>query len=104
MEGSVFGRWLNNLKRDQITPELNELKKKGMQWNGWHAFRRGLATNLPDMGVPTKVIQRMCRHTDEATTKRKCVTLCVTTERAVAKSSLSDDKPNTPNISCARTA
>jgi len=67
MEGSVFGRWLNNLKRDHITPEL---KKKGMKWNGWHAFRRGLATNLHDMGVPTKVIQRICRHADEATTKK----------------------------------
>jgi integrase len=39
-EGAVFGRWMNNLKRDHITPRL---KKKGMKWNGWHAFRRGLA-------------------------------------------------------------
>jgi integrase len=31
---------------------------------------RGLATNLHEMGVPTKVIQRVCRHADEATTKR----------------------------------
>jgi integrase len=34
-----------------------------------HAFRRGLATNLHEMGVPTKVIQRVCRHADEATTE-----------------------------------
>ena len=53
--GSVFGRWMNNLKRDHITPEL---KKTGMRWNGWHAFRRGLATNLHEMGVPTKVIHK----------------------------------------------
>ncbi|MGC1451771.1 MAG: tyrosine-type recombinase/integrase [Candidatus Sulfotelmatobacter sp.] len=39
-------------------------------WNGWHAFRRGLATNLRELGVPTKVIQRVCRHADEATTKK----------------------------------
>jgi len=58
---------LNNLKRDHITTQL---KNKGMKWNGWHAFRRGLATNLHDMGVPTKVIQRICRHADEATTKK----------------------------------
>ncbi len=50
-----------------ITPHL---KEKGMKWNGWHAFRRGLATNLHEMGVPTKVIQRVCRHADEATTKK----------------------------------
>jgi integrase len=58
---------MNNLKRDHITPQL---KKKGMKWNGWHAFRRGLATNLHEMGVPTKVIQRVWRHADEATTKK----------------------------------
>jgi hypothetical protein len=32
--------------------------------------RRGLTTNLHEMGVPTKVIQRVCRHADEATTKK----------------------------------
>jgi hypothetical protein len=30
----------------------------------------GLVTNLHEMGVPTKVIQRVCRHADEATTKK----------------------------------
>jgi integrase len=33
-------------------------------------FRHDLATNLHEMGVPTKVIQRVCRHADEATTKK----------------------------------
>ena len=61
---------MNNLKRDHITPQL---KKKGMKGNGWHAFRRGLATNLHEMGVPTKVIQRVCRRADEATTKKHCI-------------------------------
>ena len=41
-----------------------------MIWKGWHALRRGLATNLHEMGVPTKVIQRICRYADEATTKK----------------------------------
>ena len=27
------------------------------QWQGWHPFRRGLATNLHDLGVPDKTIQ-----------------------------------------------
>jgi hypothetical protein len=56
-EGPILGRWMNNLKRDHITPQV---KNKGMKWNGWPAFRRGLATNLHEMGVPTKVIQRVC--------------------------------------------
>ena len=31
---------------------------------------RGLATNLHELGVPTKVIQRLCRYADEAKTKK----------------------------------
>jgi integrase len=45
----------------------------GMSVRCWHASRRGLgglAANLRQMGVPTKVIQRVCRHADEATTKK----------------------------------
>jgi integrase len=57
-------------EQSEARPHHPQLKKKGMKWNGWHAFRRGLATNLHEMGVPTKVIQRVCRHADEATTKK----------------------------------
>jgi len=39
-EGSVFGRWMNNLKRDHITPEL---KKKGMKWERVACFPTRLA-------------------------------------------------------------
>ena len=52
------------------TPSGQPPEEKGMKWNAWRAFRRGLATNLREMGVPTKVIQRVCRHADEATTKK----------------------------------
>jgi integrase len=31
-------------------------------WHGWHAFRRGLATNLHSMGVADKDIQAILRH------------------------------------------
>lgn len=41
-------------QRDQLLP----------QWHGWHAFRRGLATNLHDLGVDDKTIQAILRHTD----------------------------------------
>jgi hypothetical protein len=30
-----------------------------MEWHGWHAFRRGLATNLHRLGVSDKVIQQI---------------------------------------------
>ncbi len=39
-------------------------------WYGWHAFRRGVATNLHRLGVPDKVIQRVLRHADVGVTQR----------------------------------
>jgi hypothetical protein len=32
------------------------------RWHGWHAFRRGLATNLHTLGVDDKTIQAILRH------------------------------------------
>ena len=34
------------------------------QWHGWHAFRRGLATNLHALGVDDKTIQGILRHSN----------------------------------------
>ncbi len=34
------------------------------QWHGWHAFRRGLATNLHRLGVDDKTIQAILRHSN----------------------------------------
>ena len=36
------------------------------KWQGWHAFRRGLATNLNRLGVDDSVIQRILRHSHVA--------------------------------------
>jgi integrase len=33
-----------------------------LPWHGWHAFRRGLATNLHALGVDDKTIQAILRH------------------------------------------
>jgi integrase len=35
---------------------------KSLCWHGWHAFRRGLATNLHHAGVDDKTIQAILRH------------------------------------------
>jgi integrase len=47
-------------KRDASLPE----------WHGWHAFRRGLATNLYRLGVADKTIQAILRHADVNTTMK----------------------------------
>jgi len=40
-----------------------------VEWHGWHAFRRGLATNLNRLGVDDKVIQAILRHSNITTTQ-----------------------------------
>jgi integrase len=54
------------LARDIIRPAF---LKAGLQWHGWHAFRRGLATNLHRLGVPDKTIQAILRHSNVAVTQ-----------------------------------
>ena len=40
------------------------------KWHGWHAFRRGLATVLHDLGVDDKTIQAIMRHSSVAVTQQ----------------------------------
>jgi len=56
---------LAQLARKVIRPAL---KGSGVEWHGWHAFRRGLATNLYRLGVPDKTIQAILRHSNLSTT------------------------------------
>ena len=58
---------LNNLYRRHIMDVMQAAK---LTWHGWHAFRRGLASNLSALGVPDNVIQQILRHGDLATTQR----------------------------------
>ncbi len=56
---------LEALAVDVIRPAL---RKANLCWHGWHAFRRGLATNLHGLGVSDKVIQQILRHANVSTT------------------------------------
>jgi integrase len=47
---------LHNLANRVISPVA--------AWHGWHAFRRGLATNLHAIGVDDKTIQAILRHSN----------------------------------------
>jgi integrase len=57
---------LNNVLNRQIKPVL---KQAGISWQGWHGFRRALASNLNRLGVDDSVIQRILRHENVATTQ-----------------------------------
>jgi integrase len=56
---SEHGRTPHKFERNKVLPE----------WRGWHAFRRGLATNLNRLGVDDSVIQRILRHSHVAVTQ-----------------------------------
>jgi integrase len=55
---------LANLARRVIIPAITGK----VDWRGWHAFRRGLASNLYALSVPPKIIQAILRHADISTT------------------------------------
>jgi integrase len=44
------------------------LEDSGVEWYGWHALRRSLATNLHEAGVQDKTIQSLLRHSSLAVT------------------------------------
>jgi integrase len=51
-----FSLNLDNLSRRVVKPAI------GDRWRGWHAFRRGLGTNLSELGVDDGIIQTLLRH------------------------------------------
>lgn len=57
---------LDYVVREAIRPALAEA---GIPWYGLHAFRRGLATNLHELGVADVVIQAILRHTNVSVTR-----------------------------------
>ena len=61
---------LHNLAERVIKPRF---KEKRLLWKGWHAYRRGLATNLHALGVDDKTIQAILRHEDVSTTQRSYI-------------------------------
>ena len=58
---------LDNLADRVIRPTL---KAHNLIWKGWQAYRRGLATNLKELGVSDTTIQCILRHENVNTTQR----------------------------------
>ena len=78
--GERLGRPLNlaNLARRVIAPKLRE---NGIKWAGWHAFRRGLATNLYAIKTAENIIQDICRHADIKITRAHYIKPSTTTSQ-----------------------
>lgn len=57
-----------NLARRVVVPEL---KKADVEWHGFHAFRRGLASYLEtELGIPRDRVKRILRHSTDDVTGR----------------------------------
>jgi hypothetical protein len=56
---------LEALALDVIRPPP---QKSNLAWQDWHAFRRGLATDLHRLGVSDKVVRQILHHANVTTT------------------------------------
>ena len=61
---------LDKLAQQVIRPLV---KSSGMGWYGWHGFRRGIASNLYELGANEKVVQRILRHAKSHVTKDRYI-------------------------------
>jgi integrase len=58
---------MENMARRDIIPML---ERTGVEWHGFHAFRRGLASTLHDLAVPELTIKHILRHSDSDVTRK----------------------------------
>jgi integrase len=85
---------LDALAADTIVPLVT---KAGVRWQGWHAFRRGLATNLHCLGISDKTIQRILRHANVSVTQ-SCYIKTADSEVAEAMQQLERSLEYAPNM------
>ena len=45
----------------------------GLPWYGWHGFRRGIASNLYELGANDKIVQRVLRHAKPHVTRERYI-------------------------------
>jgi integrase len=64
-------------------------------WRGWHAFRRGLATNLHALGIADKEIQTILRHSNIAVTQ-SCYIKALTESQVSAMDLVGEEFENSP--------
>ncbi|HEX2713647.1 MAG TPA: tyrosine-type recombinase/integrase [Candidatus Acidoferrales bacterium] len=61
---------LDKLAQQVIRPLVKSI---GLEWYGWHGFRRGIASNLYELGADEKVVQRILRHAKSHVTKDRYI-------------------------------
>ena len=61
---------LSKLGQRIIRPAVEAIR---LEWYGWHGFRRGIASNLYELGANEKVVQRILRHAKPHVTKERYI-------------------------------
>lgn len=61
---------LGKLAQRIIRPAVEAIR---LEWYGWHGFRRGIASNLYELGASEKVVQRVLRHAKPHVTKERYI-------------------------------
>lgn len=61
---------LGKLAQRVIRPAIEAIR---LEWYGWHACRRGIASNLYELGANEKVVQRILRHAKPHVTKERYI-------------------------------
>ena len=46
------------------------------EWYGWHGFKRGIASNLYELGADEKIIQPVLRHAKAQVSKDRYIKAC----------------------------
>jgi integrase len=67
------GNWRTFIEGWSLPPVVSPGIAASIQRERWHAYRRALATNLHELGVPDIVIQAILRHEDIRTTQRSYI-------------------------------
>jgi integrase len=61
---------MDKLAQRVVRPAVEAI---GLQWYGWHGFRRGIASNLYALGADEKTVQRILRHAHPHVTKERYI-------------------------------
>jgi integrase len=61
---------MDTLAQRVIRPAVEAI---GLPWYGWHGFRRGIASNLYELGANEKIVQRILRHANPHVTKDRYI-------------------------------
>jgi integrase len=68
--GSGESMDMDKLAQRVIRPAVEAI---GLPWFGWHGFRRGIASNLYQLGANEKIVQRILRHAKPHVTKDRYI-------------------------------